>query len=245
MSNALATVDLTQLPSTQIGNDEAYTELAKGTEFLGYIKLCSSDKYVKRNKIPNGHFGIPKSKEEIEGLGESIDILPLARRPKALDLSDLSAIVTSYDETSPEFQAIKAKSTKKDSGCQWGVSFLVVERSTGRFLEMFFGTASGRPEAANIFPYLPISQADIDRRAAAGVNVDSLEPHFAQPVTIKSKFAEDKQGHAWYKPEVIKCSTPFNKIPPTKAIVQEIGRFLSAKSGGVEKVPEPATTRAR
>ncbi len=33
-TNELAILDLTQLPSTQIGTDEAFQELAKGGDFL-------------------------------------------------------------------------------------------------------------------------------------------------------------------------------------------------------------------
>ena len=244
MSSALATIDLNQLPSTQLGSDDAYADLAKGGEFLGYIKLCNSDKYVKRNLIPNGHFGIPRSKDEIDDLGETIDFLPLARRPKAIDMGDLSAIITSYDEESDVFKAIRARSTETGSACQWGTSFLVLERLTGRFLEFFLGTVSCRPEAKNIFPCMPLSQADIDRRAAAGADVSDLEAHFALPVTIKAKLKENKKG-MWYSPVAVKCSQPFTKLPATAVIVSEIGKFLTIKSGGVEKAEDTRKQRAR
>ena len=105
MSNEMVTLDLTQLPSTQIGSDDAFAALAKGGgDWLRYIKLCSNDKYAKTRKIPAGHWGIPGTEETIEDLGPSIDVLPLARRPKALDMSDKTAIVTSYDEQSEVVQ---------------------------------------------------------------------------------------------------------------------------------------------
>jgi hypothetical protein len=242
--NALVNLDLTQLPSTQIGSDEAYTELSKGGDFLSYVKLCTNDKYTKTGKILPGHWGIPDAGDEIIDLGDSIDVLPLARRPKALDSSDKSAIVISYDEQSPAFKRIAAKSMEPNSGCQHGISFLVVERSTGQFLEIYFGTKSSRPEAKKIFPYLPLSQADIERKAAAGADVQDLVPHGPIPVTLKVRLAENKKG-MWHCPMVIKCSAPFAKIPPTTAIVREINRFLSAKSGGVEKVEEPVGHKGR
>jgi len=95
--NELATLDLTQLPSTQLGSDEAYAELAKGGDFLKYIKLYSKGKDIDKGKIRPGRWGIPESEDEIIDLGDSIDVLPLARRPKALDMSDKTAIVMSYD----------------------------------------------------------------------------------------------------------------------------------------------------
>jgi hypothetical protein len=245
--NALTTLDLSQLPSTQIGSDEAFAELSKGGEFLGYLKLCTNDKYTKRGKILPGHWGIPGPDDTIVDLGDSIDILPLARRPKAIDIADQSAIVVSYDESSPEFKRISDRALEANSGCQFGISFLVLERSTNQFLELFFGNKSARREAKNLYAYLPLTQAEIDRKAAAGANVTGLVPHDAHPVTLKVRLAENKKGQSWHAPVVVKCSVPFAKIPPMATIAREMNKFLSVKSGGVEKVAEPEgrTARAR
>jgi len=242
--NELATLDLTQLPSTQIGSDESYTELAKGGDFLKYVKLYTKGKPIDKGLIPPGHWGVPEADEEITDLGGAIDVLPLARRPKALDSSDKSAVIVSYDETTGAFQQIKAQSEVKDSGCQHGVSFLVFERSTGQFLELWLSSKSSRPEAKKIFPYLPLSQADIDRKAAAGADVEGLVPHGPLPVTLKVRLAENKRDQSWHVPVAVKCSTPI-KLPTTAVVVREINKFLTIKSGGVEKVEEPTKKRAR
>ena len=159
-------------------------------------------------------------------------------------MADKSAIVISYDEQSAAFKDIQARSPEKDSGCQHGTSFLVFERSTAQFYELFLGSKSFRPEAKKIFPYLPLTQADLERKTAAGCDVEGLEPHGPIPVTIKTKFIENAKG-SWYVPVAVKCSVPFTKVPATAVFAKEITRFLSAKSGGVEKVAEPAKTRAR
>jgi hypothetical protein len=159
-------------------------------------------------------------------------------------MSDLSAIVVSYDENSDAFKGIRARSTEKDSGCQWGTSFLVLERSTGRFAELFFGTVSCRPEAKNIFPCMPLTQADIDRKAEAGLDVNGLEPHGPLPLTIVPKLKENKKG-MWFSPVAVKCSTPFHKQPKAEAVVREITKFLTIKTGGVEKVEDTRKQRAR
>jgi hypothetical protein len=234
--NELMTLDLTQLPSTQIGSDEAYTELAKGGDFLKYVKLFTKGKDIDKGKIRPGRWGIPEADEEIVDLGDSIDVLPLARRPKALDTSDKSAIVVSYDEQSPAFKQIAAKSMETNSSCQHGISFLVWERSTNQFLEIWFGNKSSRPEAKKLFPYLPLSQADIDRKAAANADVEGLVPHGPLPVTLKIRLAENKKG-SWHVPMVVKCSAPI-QLPSTTVVVREITKFLTVKSGGVEKVAE-------
>ena len=90
---------LNQLPSTQLGTDESFNDLAKNSGFLKYLKLCSNDKYAKAGKIASGHWGIPDSDGAIQDLGTSIDVLPLAKRPKAVDMKDKSALIISYDVT--------------------------------------------------------------------------------------------------------------------------------------------------
>lgn len=244
MANDLATFDLTQLPSTQLGSDDAFNELAKGADFLQYAKLYTKGKPIDTGKIRPGHWGVPMQDDEILDLGDSIDVVPLARRPKALDSSDKSAVIVSYDESSPVFKEIQAKSAEKDSGCQHGVSFLVYERSTAGFLELWFSNKSARPEAKNLYPFLPLTPADIDRRAANGAAVDGLTPHGPLPATIKVRVAEDKKERTWHVPVVLKCATPI-KLPPMPTIVKAIVDFLTPKHEGVEKVQEPAKQRAR
>ena len=140
-----------------------------------------------------------------------MDLLPLARRPKAIDMSDMEALVISYDMESEEFKRIAEKSKESESHCQYGPSFLVYERSTGRFLEFFCGNKSSRIESKKLFPFLPLTQADIDAKAAAGNEVGDLEPHGPIPVTLKVKVAENNKG-VWHVPVVVKCSTPFTAV---------------------------------
>ena len=116
-----------------------------------------------------------------------MDLLPLARRPKAIDMTDMEALVISYDMESEEFKRIAAKSTESDSHCQYGPSFLVYERSTGRFLEFFCGNKSSRIEAKKLFPFLPLTQADIDAKAEDGNAVGDLKPHGPVPVTLEGR----------------------------------------------------------
>jgi hypothetical protein len=244
MSNAIATIDLTQLPSTQLGTDDAFADLTKGGNYLKYLKLCNNDKFTKKNKIANGHWGIPGPDETITDLGDSIDVVPFARRPKAVDMRDRSAIVTSYDETSDSFKKIRALSMEKDSSCQCGISFLVYERSTGSFYELFFGNATSLREAGAVSNHMNLTQADIDRRAANSQDVKGLAPHGPMPMTLQTRYIE-KKGNSWYGPLVTKCSTPFNKVPPMTRIIEEIERFLKPKSEGVEKAEDNRKSRAR
>lgn len=230
MTSALVPLDLTQLPSTSIGSSEIFDELAKGGEFLQRLQLFGKGKHVDKGLIPPGHYGIFVSNEEIIDLGKKIDIIPFARRPKALDTGSKPPISV-YDENSEEFKRIAAKSQVKNSGCQFGPSFLVIERSTGKFLEFFLGAPTHRPEAKKIYPALPLSAADIESRKLKGE-----EPHGPLPITLTQKYIEKE--FSWYVPVVLECSTPFTKLPSIATINAEIAKFLNPPASEVEEVEE-------
>ena len=238
MADSLVPVDYTKLPATQRGSDESFDDLAKGGEFLARLQLCSKDKYVTKGLISAGTFGIPVSDDEITNLGKSVDLVPFARRAKALDMSDREAIVTNYDMESDEFQRIAAASLETDSGCMYGVSFLVWERATNRFLEWFCGTKSTRSEAKKIYPFLPLLAGDIEARGLVGVG-----EHGPLPFTMKNKLVEKKKWK-WHAPIVMKCSTPFKRMPSEALVVKEMERFLNPPAS-IEKVPEEKKGKRR
>lgn len=234
---ALVPVDFSQLPSTQRGDDKGFAELAKGNEFLGRLQLFSKGNAINKGLIKPGTWGIPESEDEITALGASIDCLVLARRPKALDMSDTDAIICDYDMDSDAFQRIVDASAGSDSGCMYGPSFLVIERSTGRMLEYFCGTKSTRSEAKKIYAFLPLTPQDIEARGL------DAEAHGPLPFTMKNRLVE-KGRFSWHVPVVGKCSTPFAKTPPMELIVKEVGKFIDPPADGVEKVtPEDGKKR--
>ena len=243
-NTAMIPVNLDQLPAIQIGSDDQFAELAKGGDFLGRIQLYTKGKAINNELIRPGRYGIAESDDEIIDLGKSVDLIPLARRPKAIDMSDSEALVISYEMESEEFKRIAAKSAEAESHCQYGPSFLVYERTTGRFLEFFCGNKSNRIEAKKIFLFLPLSQAQIDAKAVEGNDVADLRPHGPIPVTLKVKVVENKRG-SWHVPVVVKCSTPFTRVPASEVIVREIQKFLTVKDNGVERVEETKPGRAR
>jgi len=237
MSNELV-IKIEQLPSTQVGTDDQFSDLAKGGDFLGRLQLFTKGEAINKGLVPPGHYGIPVSKDEVEDLGVSVDIIPLARRPKALDMSDGDAIIVSYDRDSDEFKRIELAAPSSDSHCMYGVSFLVYERSTARFLELFFGSKSTRPEAKKIYPFLPLTAADIEARKLDG------EPRGPSAVTLKVALAKNKKG-SWHVPVVNKCSTPFTKLPSAERVGKEITAFLTFKGDEVERVVEPEGKKKR
>lgn len=241
--NALALVGL-NLPSTQLADDAVFNDLAKSNEFLSRLQLYTKGSAINRKLIGPGEFGIPESDEHIIGLGETVDVIALARRPKALDMSDKEAILVSYDAKSPTFQDIKARSAEQDSGCMWGVSFLFIERTTGRLVEFYCGTKSTRTEAGKVYPFLPLSAEQIKAKAAAKEDVKGLEPHGPLSLTMKSKLVETSK-FSWHVPVVIPCSTPFDRIPDVEVINEAVAKFLLAKDGGSEKVPDAPAGKSK
>jgi hypothetical protein len=225
VSNSLIALDVTQLPSTEIAAD--YNSLSQGADYLGRLQLFAKGKAVDKGLIGPGHWGIPVSDDEVIDLGKEIDVLPLARRPKAMDFSDKEAILTNYDQGSDEFQRIAAQSNEKDSGCMYGPSYLVFERSSGRFLEYFCGSKSSRQESKNITPFL--------------LTVKDGKQEGPHPMTLKTRYVE-KTKYPYHVPVVTKCSTPITNLPADK-VAQEINKFLNPKSDEVEVVDDSKTKK--
>ena len=120
----LVPVNFNQLPSTQFGSDDQFIELAKSTEFLGRLQLYTKGKAINKGQVKPGHYGIPEGEDVID-LGDQIDLYVLARRPKAIDMTDKDAVLVNYDPDSAEFERIKGQSMEKESHCMYGPSFLV------------------------------------------------------------------------------------------------------------------------
>jgi len=225
-TNALS--NLTSLPTSNISKKELSTQYASSS-FIKRLQLVTKGKLVDQGLVKPGHWAIPISDEEATDLGEAVDVLVLAVRHKTLDTNEKPP-VASYDPDSDLFKSIVERAAEKNSGCMYGPSFLVYERSTKQFLEVFFGNASGRQEAGNLVSFLPVSA---EEAKAAGIKGGAQGPGSA---TLKAKYIK-RPKYAWHAPVVGKCSTPFQDIPETSEFVAQITKFLEQKDEGpsVEK----------
>src|SRR6185369_7356124 len=209
---------------------------------IGRLQLYSRQPEVTEGLIPVNHYGIKESAREITDLGESCDVLPLAMRHKAVDMSDCEAIATSYDAASPTYQRIVEKAKEGGmNGYMHGISFLLFERKTGRLLEFYCCNESARRAAKYVFPYLPLTPADIDALKAEGTDTAGMQPHGPLPITLKGDLIT-KGKNKWHAPVVLKCSTPFTNVPPLEKLVAAITAFLSVEDDGIEVAD---TTRVR
>jgi len=207
MSQELIPADLfTDLPSTEHA-DESFDDVATATDYLQRLQLLSKGKYVDSKQAAGGDYAIIIDSETCRSLGDTIDVMVFERRHKALDMSDTNAVLVSYDPKSDLYADIRARSSEKDSGCQYGVEFLVAERSTAKLYGFFFGTKSLRRVLQTMYAYMPLTPQDIERRGLSDV-----EPHGPLPLTLTSKNVRSRDGkYSWFVPEFHDCSTPFTK----------------------------------
>jgi hypothetical protein len=223
----------------QMGDDDDFKDLSQTSDFLRRLQLVSKGKYVDSKQVGPGNYAVIIDGDKAQDIGDTIDILVLARRPKALDMSDVSQVIVSYDKNSDLFQDIAVRSSIKDSGCQYGVSFLVVERSTGCLYEFFCGSISLRREIPTLSAYMPLSAEQIEARG-----LKDIEPHGPLPLTLGSRNIQKKR-YSWFVPVPQKCSTPFTakQVPKEDVIIKEMDRFINPPKDETEVVSNDGADR--
>jgi hypothetical protein len=244
MSKELTTTNFEQLPA--VGYNAAssmLTELTRSGEYLDRIQLYTKGAAIDKGLIAPGHYGVPNGDDSIRDLGVEIDVLPLCCRAKALDLRDKDAVITNYDPTSASFKAVQEMAATQNSGCMYGLTFLVFERSSGKFYELFCGTKSMRTESDKIAQFLALPKEDAAMlEEKTGVHI---EPHGPLACTLKAKYVT-KRNYGWHVPVCVKCSAPFTNLPPYDCLQAEQQKFMSLASTDIEKVEEaPASKRVR
>jgi len=211
MSNELVKLDdLGDLAVNKYSEDD-WDATATSASFLPRIQLMtSSTALCKSGKFPINHYAVVRD-QKFDDLGENVDVLVIAWRPKALETGD--AIISVYDPSDAEFQRIQDRSLNvKNSGCMFGPEFLVWIPKAKIFGTFFMGTKSSRREAGNAKSRL---------KAAA---------------TLGSQFCKNKE-YEWYAPEVSACSTPFD-MPERASLVEAIEKFNNPPKNEVETVTE-------
>ena len=216
--NELATLEnMPMSPYTQ--DEKQWGDLVESSSFLPRVQLYGgTSNACKEGKIPIGHFGIIKTKDEIDAdLGVSFDCLPLSWRFKAMDVSNKEAIISVYNPKAEEFKRIVTQSEVKDSGCMYGIEFLVWIPAIAGYATYYLNNASSRREAPNL---------------------KALTQPSPRPATVKSKFIKGPK-HSWHGPAIVACSTPMDTPDPAEAM-EHAQRFANPKESQIEKV-EPVS----
>jgi len=219
--------ELTAFNSVPVSAAALTTEASAPTrsKFPARLQLVSKGKLVDSGKVRPGHFAIING-EEILDVGNGVDCIPLACLDKALDVSG-DEVKVAFGANNELFKDIKARAATPNSGCMFGPVFLVFERSTASFVELFFNNKSGRMEADKLKACCPVSQAAADELG--------IESRPAAAANITSKYIE-KERFSWFAPEIVKAEgVSFDKTPTSEELLEQVNRFLEQ---GVEASSE-------
>lgn len=209
-------VTSSDLAGLQKYTDKTFDGVAAATKFLPRLQLFGSNSgEVKEGKILMGHFGVVTMKgQPIIDLTDTVDVLVVVWRPKALDMSE-ETVISCFDVSNDLFREIAAKSDDSDSGCMFGPEFLVWIPSIEKFATFFCGSKTARRESVNI--------KTLCGRAAT----------FKSHLIKKGKFA-------WHGPRAFECNTPFTS-PPHEELMERVDEFNNPPNKIEEKV-EPVSS---
>ena len=90
------------------------------------------------HRVNAGNFILRKSKTEFVDLGDSIDVLVVDWRPKAMRVDKATnKIQFEFDKDSPAFQEIQEAAKNRNQGNFWGFEFLIYLGDYGEFANLF------------------------------------------------------------------------------------------------------------
>lgn len=193
-----------------VQNDDAAFNLIAGSTGFRRIQLFgSSNNIVKSGKFPMGHLGIVDGQEIID-LQAAFDCLVLSWRAKAIRTGDTMEI--NYDPNSEAFKKIARDSEIEDSGCMFGIEFLLYLPEHG-FVPYFMNNKSSLYEAK------------------------PLKALMGKSATIKVVFIEGKK-YSWHAPKVLPCSTPIDPMPSEQDVKDQIEKFKNPSAKMAEMAKE-------
>jgi hypothetical protein len=198
-------------------------------KFLPRVQFVStgSSKLVTDKKVEVGHWALVDG-DETTDLGESIDVIVLARVDKGVDFSGDETVVafkSSNEEDNAEYARIEAEviADGYDSGCMYGPVYLLFLCDTEQFVELFFNNTSGRNEADNIDLFLPIS--------VEAAQANDCEPRAPRLATLGTKEVTSKRGKKSYTycvpttnegPKALQIDNP----PQPAEVIERCNKFV-------------------
>jgi hypothetical protein len=224
MSEELATTNsggsLIDVPQGKYDQQALESVSAGDSKFLPRLQLMTSrSEKVELGEFPANHFALIES-QNFKDLGESVDILLVAWRPKALDTSG-DDIITCYDpkfdennQPTGEFKRIQEKSKETNSGCMYGPEYLVYIPSVKRYATFFCGSITLRFEA-------PAFTGRLGNAATL------------RPIMIDAK----KKKQKYFSTKVYDCTTVFD-VPERDEIAKVSNEFLNPSEDGPEGTTE-------
>lgn len=214
MTDELSTENQNTLIPTDIGGShtENALSIANTVDYLPRIKLCQGQakEVLKKHVAAGGNYALVRGKDDIEDLGDSIDVLICSGRPKAMRTGE--QMITIFEEESDEFKKIMTDSKTKNSGCFYGPEYLVYIPAAESFATLFMNNPTMRKRASHVHARL--------RNAA----------------TISTTLIENPE-YSWFGPSVSDCSSPL-VLPDVDIIRKAVDKYESEKSSQIETVKE-------
>ena len=190
--------------------------VSKNKEYLPRLKLCGSQAgECQRGLVGIGHYALIKSREDVEDIGDDFDVIVLAGRAKAVQLSDPP--IQSFDPECALFKDLQEESTKKDSEAMYGPEFLVYIPDLQVYATFFLCNPTGRRCAP-----------DVSARMNSGAN-------------FGSRLIETKK-YKWHGPVIKDCGAPL-EVPELDMITEVATKFLNEKDSKVEVAEEGGRER--
>jgi hypothetical protein len=188
--------------------DDNFDSLVESRSYLQRVQLYGSNsKDVKKDLIQQGRFGIPRSKTQIDDIGKEFHCIPLGYRYKALDTSG-DPIIQTYEAESDVFKEIKEKSFVQDSGCLFGIEFLIWMPEQKEFMVFYLSSKSARPEAK------------------------PLRNLISKAACIKSDLVEGKK-YSWHVPVVTASDVAIKDLPNPDEMKAVLDKFNNPTSDEV------------
>lgn len=199
------------VPVNSSARQDRALAVAASVDYLPRIKLCQgSAKEVAKKKVKaGGNFALIRTKDDIEDLGDEVEMVMVAGRPKAMSTGD--TILSIFEDESPEFKQLQADSKVKDSGCFYGAEYLVYLPSHACFATLFLNNPTARRETG----------AFHSRLGGAAL----LCSHYIDPEG--SKFA-------WWGPLCKDLTTPIADLPEPDEFIEQATKFNTEKSTSVK-----------
>lgn len=210
----------TLIPTSAVPQSDttAIASVSKNKEYLPRIKLCGSQAgECQRGQVGIGNYALIKSREDVTDIGDNLDVIVVAGRAKAFQLSDPP--IQAFDTDSDLFKDLVEESTKKDSEAMYGPEFLLYLAEYELFVTYFLCNPTGRKVAPNIAA-----------RMNNSANLSSI--------LIQNK----KKGYQWHGPVIKDCGAPL-EVPDLKVIAEVATKFLNEKDSKVELADEGGRER--
>lgn len=209
------------LPVSQYATNDVFNDIAKSTTWLPRLQLFGSNsEECKTGKVPIAHYGLVKDKDTLIDLGESVNVLPIRWRPKAMRFPQGQNPVSFYDPNDEGFKKIKEDSSQPNARCIFGPEFLIYVLDKNEFATFLMGNKTARNVAQEVLGYMQKGRA----------------------ITLKAKLIRTP-SYSWHGPQIFPCSLPVTLDP--LLLEAEVEKFNNPPKNQVEEVTEETPTDDR